>query len=715
VKHYSADRIRNIGLFSHGGAGKTSLAEAMLHVSGATTRLGKVEDGNTVTDFDVDEIKRRMSISLALAPIEFDDCKINVIDVPGYADFLGEVQSALAVVDAAVIVLDGSAGVEVGSEKAWALASAAGVPKILFVNKMDRDNADFARTIESAQAVFGPTVGPLQLPIGAEKSFRGVADILSGRAYLYGDANHGKAVEAEIPEEFKRPVREARGLLIEAAADSDEGLMERYLNDEEISDEDLRHAVEVAISSGNMVPVFAGAGSSMKGVDRLLEAIVHYGPPASARVVTATGDNGKETLSADVSGPLAALVFKTVADPHVGRVSYFRVFSGSLKSNGSVYNEHAEKSERVGHAFISRGKEHLNADSIEAGDIGAVGKLAVTHTGDTLSDENHHLQLAKIDFAKPSYSAAVNPKTKADLDKMGQGLHRIVEEDPTLQLGRDPVTGESILSGLGEPHIQIALERMTRRYGVNVELGLPRVQYRETISAKTSSEYKHKKQTGGAGQYGHVFLELEPLDSNDFEFTERVVGGSVPRNFFPAVEKGVREALDAGPVAGYPVVNVKVTLYDGSYHDVDSNEMAFKIASKEAFKKGILMGKPILLEPMMTIEVTVPDNFTGDVMSDLNGKRAHVSGMNPADNGCTRIEAVVPGAEIQRYATDLRSITQGRGSFSSEFSHYQPVPPNLPSRSRTRRASARKQPLEPATDETRGAGHRLPHPAFDRR
>ncbi len=369
MKHYSADRIRNIGLFSHGGAGKTSLAEAMLHVSGATTRLGKVEDGNTVTDFDVDEIKRRMSITLALAPVEFEDCKINVVDVPGYADFLGEVQSALAVVDAAVILLDGSAGVEVGSERAWELATAASVPKILFVNKMDRDNADFGRTIDSARSIFGPTVGPLQLPIGAEKSFRGVADILSGRAYMYDDANPGKALETDIPDEFKRPVREARGQLIEAAADSDEVLMERYLNDEEISDDELRHAVETAISNGDMVPVFAGAGSSMKGVDRLLDAIVHYVPAASTRTVTATTSHGEESLTADPSGPLAALVFKTVADPHVGRVSYFRVFSGSLKSNGSVYNEHAEKSERIGHAFVSRGKEHINADSIEAGPL----------------------------------------------------------------------------------------------------------------------------------------------------------------------------------------------------------------------------------------------------------------------------------------------------------------------------------------------------------
>jgi elongation factor G len=426
-----------------------------------------------------------------------------------------------------------------------------------------------------------------------------------------------------------------------------------------------------------MVPVFAGAGSSMKGVDRLLDAIVRYVPPASERKIEATGPNGSETLTADPNGPLAALVFKTVADPHVGRVSYFRVFSGSLKSNGTVLNGQAGKTERIGHAFFARGKEHMNTEVVGAGDIGAVGKLALTHTGETLCDENHQLTLAPIEFVKPSYSAAVNPKTKADLDKLGQALHRIVEEDPTLQLGRDSVTGESLLSGLGEPHVQIALERMTRRYGVNVELGLPRVQYRETISAKANSEYKHKKQTGGAGQYGHVFLELEPLEDGDFEFAERVVGGAVPRNFFPAVEKGVREALEAGPLAGYPVVNVKVTLYDGSYHDVDSNEMAFKIASKEAFKKGILMGKPILLEPVMSVSVVVPDAFTGDVMSDLNGKRAQVSGMNPEANGCTRIDAMVPGAEIQRYATDLRSITQGRGTFTSEFSHYQPVPPNL--------------------------------------
>jgi elongation factor G len=677
VNQHPAESIRNIGLFSHGGAGKSSLAEAMLFATKATTRLGKVEDGNTVTDFDPDEIKRRMSISLAVAPVEFDGSKINVVDVPGYADFLGEVQSAMAVVDAAVILLDASAGVEVGSEKAWSLASAKGLPKYLFVNKMDRENADFGKTLQSARSAFGNLVAPIQVPIGAEKSFSGLIDLLQERAYLFADGNSGEFSAEEIPDELREVAAQYRQQLIEAAAETDEDLMMRYLEDEPISNEELTQAVHTCVRDGNIVPMLCGAATAVKGIAQLLQAVVEYVTPASERIIEAQGRNGVEELTADATGPLAALVFKTVADPHVGRLSYFRVFSGSFKSNSQVYNTSSAKSERVGHAFFTRGKEHINTDAIPAGDIGAVGKLATTQSGDTLSDEGHRLTLPGIDYVKPSYSAAVNPKTKADLDKLGQALHRMLEEDPTLLLGRDPVSGETLLSGLGEPHVQIALERMTRRYGVNVDLGLPRVQYRETISAKTTAEYKHKKQTGGAGQYGHVFLDLEPLPDEDFLFDERVVGGAVPRNFFPAVEKGVREALDSGPLAGYPVVNVKVTLFDGSYHEVDSNEMAFKIASKEAFKKGILQGKPILLEPMVTISITVPDTFTGDVMSDLNGKRAQVSGMTPGENGTTCIEAIVPGAEIQRYATDLRSITQGRGSFTTEFSHYQPVPPQL--------------------------------------
>ncbi|MBX3069904.1 MAG: elongation factor G [Thermomicrobiales bacterium] len=674
MNQYAASDIRNVGLFSHGGAGKTSLVEAMLYVSKATTRQGKVEDGNTTTDFDPDEIKRRMSISLGLAPVEWNGVKINLIDTPGYADFLGEVASAMAVVDTALILLDASAGVEVGSENAWQLAGKQNLQRVLFINKMDRENADYARSLESATSVFGNALAPVQIPIGKEKDFRGVVDLLSNKAFVFDGADFS---EAAVPAEMADEIATYRQTLVEALAETDETLMMRYLDDEEITADELLAALKASVRTGEVVPVFCGSGTTVKGVPQLLQGLGDFALPASERMATGTENDAEIALTEDPSGPLAAKVFKTFADPHVGRLSYFRVFSGTLKSNATVKNSSQGKSERLGQVFYIRGKDHINTDEVRAGDIAAVGKLADTHTGDTLCDEGHAIDLGPIDFPPTAYSAAVNPKTKADLDKLGQALHRMVEEDPTLQLGRDSVTGETLLSGLGEPHIQIALDRMTRRYGVNVDVGLPRVQYRETISSKTTSEYKHKKQTGGAGQYGHVFLDLEPLPESEFEFSERVVGGSVPRNFFPAVEKGVREALEAGPLAGYPVVNVRVTLFDGSYHDVDSNEMAFKLASKEAFKKGILQGRPTLLEPVLNISITVPDTFTGDVMGDLNSKRAHVSGMNPGENGSTTIEATVPAAEVQRYATDLRSITQGRGSFATTFSHYQPVPPNL--------------------------------------
>jgi elongation factor G len=677
VKQYTPDRIRNVGLFSHGGAGKTSLAEAMLFDTKAINRLGRVEDGNTVCDFDPDEIKRHISVNAAIAPVEWRDSKINVVDAPGYADFVGDVKSAMRVVDAAVILLDASAGVEVGTEQAWRFAEEQSLPRLMFVNKMDRENADFARALASAREIFGKRVAPIQMPIGSEKSFKGIVDLLSEQAYMFHDNNDGGFEIVPIPAEIEDDCREFRQQLVEAIAEQDEDLMVRYLEDDIIRTDELIAGLEQCVEHGLVVPVLCGSAIGNRGIQPLLDALIDYLPGADAWPATAMNSNGEDELATDPSGHLAALVFKTLADPHVGRLSYFRVYSGTFKSNSQVYNATREKPERVGQLFYVRGKEHINTDAVGAGDFAAVGKLAFTLTGDTLSEEHHQITIPGIAFPATSYAAAVNPKTKADLDKMGQALHRIVEEDPTLHLSRDPITGENILSGLGEPHVQIALDRMTRRFGVNVDIGLPRVPYRETISAKTLSEYKHKKQTGGAGQYGHVFLELEPLTEGEFEFGDRVVGGSVPKNFFPAVEKGVREALEAGPLAGYPVVNVRVTLTDGSYHDVDSNEMAFKIASKEAFKKGVLQAKPVLMEPMLTLRVTVPDNYTGDVMSDLNGKRAQLSGMIPTGAGQTVIEATVPAAEVQRYATDLRSITQGRGSFTTEFSHYSPVPPNL--------------------------------------
>lgn len=677
MKQYAADQIRNVGLFSHGGAGKTSLAEALLFDTKAITRLGRVEDGNTVSDFDPDEIKRHISVSTSVVPVEWRDTKINVLDAPGYADFLGDVKSALRVVDAAVILMDASAGVEVGTEQAWRLAEERGVPRLIFINKMDRENADFSMALNSARDAFGKNVAAIQFPVGREKSFKGIIDLLAEQAYSFHDNHDGGFESIPMPDEYKDECETYRRQLVEAIAEHDEELMIRYLEDDPISTEELIAGLESCVADGTVVPVLCGAATGNRGIQPLLDAVVDYLPPASKSVERAKNGEGEVELHADPNGPLAALAFKTLADAHVGRVTYFRVYSGSFKSNGHVLNASKSSPERIGQVFYVRGKEHINADYVGPGDIGAVGKLTSVLTGDTMSDDNKPLTLPGIDFPGAAFAASVHPKTKADLDKMGQALHRLAEEDPTLVISRDPITGEMIISGLGEPHVQIALDRMTRRFSVNVELGLPRVAYRETVSSKTLAEYKHKKQTGGAGQYGHVFLEVEPLPDSDFEFAEKVVGGSVPRNFFPAVEKGVREAIDAGPVAGYPVVNVRVTLTDGSYHDVDSNEMSFKIAAKEAFKKGVLAAKPILLEPMMNIAVTVPESATGDVMSDLNGKRAQVSGMNPGANGTTTIEAVAPAAEIQRYATDLRSITQGRGTFTAAFSHYQPVPAHL--------------------------------------
>ena len=677
MKQYPADRIRNVGLFSHGGAGKTSLTEALLFDSKAITRLGRVEEGNTVSDFDPDEVKRRISVSTTVAPIEWRETKINVLDAPGYADFLGEVKSALRVADGAIILIDASAGVEVGTEQAWRLAEERSLPRMLFVNKMDRENADFGRALESARGAFGKALGPIQFPIGSERGFKGMVDLLSERAYTFHDNADGGFETGPVPDDLREACETYRRQLVEAIAEQDEELMLRYLEDEPITTEELVAGLKSCVQNGTVIPVLCGAASSNRGVQPLLDAIVDYFPTAAATVERATLNGDAVEVRAEADGPLAAFAFKTLADPHVGRVTYLRVFSGTLKSNSHAVNATKRESERLGQLFYVRGKEHLNTDAIGPGDIGAVSKLASVMTGDTLADEGKPLVLEGIAFPGASYAASVNPKTKADLDKMGQALHRLTEEDPTLQVSRDPASGETIVAGLGEPHVQIALDRMTRRFGVNVELGLPRVAYRESISAKTLAEYKHKKQTGGAGQYGHVFLELEPLPDADFEFGERVFGGAVPRNFYPAVEKGVREGLEAGPLAGYPVVNVKVTLTDGSYHSVDSNEMAFKIAAKEAFKKGVLQAKPVLLEPVVTLRVTVPEGYTGDVMSDLNTKRAHVSGMDPGANGSTTIEALVPAAEIQRYATDLRSITQGRGSFTTTFSHYQPVPAHI--------------------------------------
>lgn len=675
VKQYPPERIRNIGLFSHGGTGKTSLTEALLYATRTISRMGRVEEGTTVSDWDPDEHKRRISISLSIIPLEWREHKVNLIDTPGYFDFVGEVHSAMRIVDAALILMDATVGVEVGTEHMWELAEAHRLPRALVINKMDREHANFTKAFASARTAFGNRVVPMHLPIGQEKSFQGFVDVFSGQAYRYTE--NGALESVAVPDELVSSLDEFRTQLIEAACESDEELTLRYLEGDEISTDELRAGLRVAIASGAVVPVFVSAATALKNVLPLLDAIIDFFPAPGPTSAT-RADGQRIELAPDPSGPLAATVFKTFADPFVGKLSYFRVYSGTLRTDSHVAVPQRGETERIGQLFVVRGKEQIPVGQIGPGDIGAVAKLQVARTGDTLTDSGRPITLAGIEFPEPVFTVAVFPRTKTDLDKMGTALQRLLEEDPTLRVGRENQTGETLLSGLGESHIQIALDRMARKFGVQVDWSLPRIPYRETISAPVRRvEYKHKKQTGGHGQYGHVFLDLEPLPDADFEFDETIVGGVVPKQFIPAVEKGVREAMEEGVLAGYPVVNVKVTLVDGSYHSVDSSELSFKIAAAQAFRKGQAAAKPILLEPIMRLWVTVPDTYTGDVMSDLNGKRAQVLGMTPGENGRTTIEALVPLAELQRYATELRSLTQGRGTFRTEFSHYQPVPQHL--------------------------------------
>jgi elongation factor G len=652
------------------------LTEAMLFTGKAINRLGRVEEGNTVSDWDPDEIKRTISISATPAPVEWNDHKVNIIDAPGYADFVGEVKAAMRVVDGAVIVLDASAGVEVGSEYAWRFAAERNLPAVIVVNKMDRENADFAASLASAQASFGSKVVPLCIPIGRESGLKGIVDLIEMHAQLFSDNRDGSLTEAEIPADMLDEVETYRLQLVEKIAESDEELMLRYLEDDEITADELRAGLRSGVASGEIVPVIACAATTNRGASIVLDAIVKL-LPAPRATVAKSPDGGDVTIEADPDGPIAAFVWKTIADPFVGKLTYFRVYSGTIKSDTHIWNVTHNKDERAGQLYVLRGKEQIPVSEVSAGDIGAVAKLTETTTGDTLADPQHKVILDGIEFPQPLFTASVAPKTKSDLDKMGSALQRVADEDPTLRVGRDAATGETVVSGLGESHVQIAMERMARKFGVNVDIGLPVVPYRETIQkAVQKVEYKHKKQTGGHGQYGHVFIDVEPTEE-EFAFEEKIFGGAVPRQYIPAVEKGVREAMEEGILAGFPVVNVKVTLTDGSYHNVDSSEMAFKLAASQAFKKATQSANPVILEPVLNIAVTVPDAYTGDIMGDLTVKRAHVSGMTPAGDGYTTIEATVPSSEIQRYATDLRSLTQGRGTFTTSFSHYQQVPSHL--------------------------------------
>ena len=673
MKRYTSDQIRNVGLFSHSGAGKTSLVEAALFATGVTSRLGRVDEGSAASDFDPEEVKRQISISLSVLPCEWRNVKINLLDAPGYSDFIGEVTESMRVVDGAAILISAVDGVEVGTDIAWKLADEQKLPRVIVVNKMDRENADFDRVVQQARRRLHNKAVPIHLPMGAGPTFQGVIDLVSMTARTGPGTEEGP-----IPGEFQAAAEAAREAMIEAIAELDDDLITKYLEGEALTDEEIRTGLRQGTASGALAPILATAALGNLGTTAFLDAVIGFLPSPVERgpVRAMVGNEDRvEELPPSEDGPLAALVFKTTADQYVGKLSYFRVYSGVLRSDSRVFNTNRGREERIGQLFLPRGKSQEPLSEVPAGDIGAIAKLAETGTSDTLcATDRPPMLLAPITFPEPSYSASVEPKTKADLDKLGSALARIADEDRTIRVHKDPDTNETILSGMGDSHLTVTVEKMRRKFGVDVTLGTPKVSYKETISLPAKSEYKHKKQTGGHGQYGHVLFELEPLPrGTGIEFESRVVGGTVPKNYIPAVEKGIHEAVSQGAVAGYPVVDIKVVLYDGSYHSVDSSEMAFKIASSQAFKKGMQSARPVLLEPVYLVRTTVPDEFTGDVMSDFNTRRARVQGMTPLD-GTTTIEALVPLAEILHYSTDLRSLTQGLGSYTMQFDHYDEVP-----------------------------------------
>ncbi len=676
MEQFGPEKIRNIALLSHAGAGKTSAAEAMLFTAKAINRLGKVDDGSSTSDYDPDEIKRKISINLSLLPCQWRDAKINLIDTPGYSDFIGEVKAGIRVSEGAVVVICAASGVEVGTEQVWGYCQESSLSRLIFVNKMERENADFFKTVDDIQARFGPKCLPIQIPIGAQNDFQGIVELLTMKAYTGSPPKEG-----EIPASLESQVNTFREKLVEAAAETEDALIEKYLGGEELTPEELTNGLKKAVASGSIFPILAGSALQNVGIDRLLDAMVDYLPsPAECEVVAAIGAK-EEKIEASTGESLAALVFKTTADPYVGKLTYFRVYSGAIDSNSQVWNASRDSAERVGQLFMLRGKNQEPVAKVSAGDIGAVAKLNVTNTGDTLSAQNKPVKLAPVVFPSPVFDEAVFPKTKGDLDKLGTALSRITEEDLTLRVRREPDTGETLLSGMGDTQIDVAAEKMQRKFGVSVILETPKVPYKETITTPVASaEYKHKKQTGGHGQYGHVIMELEPLPrGTGNEFAQRVVGGTVPKNYIPAVEKGFQEAIQDGVLAHHPVVDVKATLYDGSFHPVDSSEICFKIAGAQALKKGLSQGQPILLEPIMNIQITVPNDLTGDIIGDLNTKRARVQGMNPSGD-INIIDAQVPLAEVLRYAIDLKSMTQGRGTYTMAFSHYEEVPAQISQR-----------------------------------
>jgi elongation factor G len=672
---YKSDKLRNIVLVGHGGSGKTSLAEAMLFDTGAVNRLGDVDDGTSISDWDEEERRRGMSINTSLMPCELDGYKLNVLDTPGYMDFVGEVISATRVADAAIVVLDAVGGVEVGTEQVWHHVDEQGLPRLAFVNKMERENVDFGRTVDQVASKFGVVAVPIQLPVVSQAGFSGVVDLLTEQAYL-GE----EATEAPIPDDMASAVEEARMVLIEAAAEGEDALMEKYFEEETLSSDEILQGLKARIAKVELVPVFCGSAAMNVGIPPLMRAAIQFLPSPVEKAPfpsTSPATGGEKQLQADSAGELAALVFKTMADPYVGKLSFFRVYSGTVESDSRIHNMRTGEEERIGQIFTMRGKEQSPIARVPAGDIGAVTKLGGTQTGDTLCDRGVPLHLAPPAFPNPLYSVAVSPKTKADAAKLSPTLTRLSEQDPTLTWRQDSGTRETILSGMGDTHINIAVRRMEEMFGLGLDTAVPRVPYLETITRSARTQYRHKKQTGGAGQFAEVHMRVEPMERDaGFEFAWEVVGMNVSKTFSSSIEKGVKAVIAQGVIAGYPVVDVLAAVYDGKEHPVDSKDIAFQIAGREVFKLAVKDAGPVLLEPIYRYTITVPEEFMGDVLGDLNTRRAQVLGMDQAvDNSI--VTALVPLAEMQRYVSDLRSITQGRGVFSLEFDHYQTVPAHL--------------------------------------
>ena len=678
MKDYAADRIRNIALVGHGSSGKTSLASAILFNGGVTSRLTKVDKGNTVTDFEPEEIDRKISISAAACSVEHKDHKINILDAPGYSNFLWDTRAALRAVDAAAVLVDSVYGVEVGTEKVWEMIEEADLPRLVIVNKMDRENASFGQALESVRQFFGRQAVPVQMPIGEEKNFSGVIDLVGLKAYAYEKDESGKFAEQEIPANLKDEAVRKSKELIEMIAESDEKLMEKYLEKGELALDEVREGLKRAILGRQLFPVFATSALFNIGAQALLDGVTAFMPSPVDRGETAVTINGKEgKLKPSPDAPFAALVFKTISDPYTGRISLMRVLSGTVNPDATVSNTTRDADEKLGGLFFPQGKEQVPAGQGKAGDIVATAKLKVTATGDTLCAKGAGIVIPTIKFPEPSISFAIEPKTRADEDKISQASHRITDEDPTVRFERDPDTNQLLISGNGELHVRIITDKLKKRFNVDVDLKPPKISYKETIKGRADVNGRHKKQTGGRGQFGDVWIKMEPLPrGRDFEFEDKIFGGAIPRNFIPSVEKGMLDSRKKGVLAGYPVVDFKVILYDGSYHDVDSSDIAFKIAASKAFKKAMKEAKPTILEPVMNVEVYTPEAYMGDIMGNLNGRRGKVQGMET--KGTMRVlKAAVPMSEMLDFEPTLTSITGGRGSFMMEFSHYEEAPSHI--------------------------------------